>query len=68
MSDAKRAREKAYPSELSFGMDLRDYFAGQVIQSFIITGAIGEAESPADRTVCKLAYHVADLMVAVRDE
>jgi hypothetical protein len=47
-----------------FGMDLRDYFAGQVI-----IGLLNEANSDfTDDAIAELAYSLADAMMKAREK
>ena len=51
-------------NEVNAGMDLRDYFAGQVI-----IGLLNESNSDfADDAIAELAYSLADAMMKARNK
>lgn len=58
---------KAFPAQGNFteefnGMDLRDYFAGQVI----INGAFSATTNKYDHVTAARAYEIADAMLKAR--
>jgi hypothetical protein len=56
-------REKAFPSENSDGMNLRDYFAAKALPTII---ARYENLNQNHDYIAKLAYGLADAMLAAR--
>lgn len=48
--------------KVSFGMDLRDYFAAKALQVFLNEGGFNQPEAGA-----KLAYEYADAMMQARN-
>jgi hypothetical protein len=54
------------------GMTLRDYFAGQVISELLMRDEVADATSDFDMELsdiaAKLAYNVADAMIAEREK
>ena len=70
---------KAFPWHEGFekeaGMDLRDYFAGQIIPSLIINQVIHstlldmseEMKQPEEDVIAGFAYAIADAMMEVRN-
>ena len=71
---------KAYPymhkhptsgqTEIATGMDLRDWFAGMALQSYIQINAQGEVGNDDIRDVylSQAAYEIADAMIKIRNQ
>jgi hypothetical protein len=55
----------AFPSQLSFGMTLRDWFAGQYLTAIAVTLANCGCDKDLTASAC---YDLADAMLAAREE
>jgi hypothetical protein len=62
----------AFPSEISSGMTLRDYFAAKAMQSYIsdkeFVDACAFMEKDVKEEIARVAYAQADAMLKARDE
>jgi hypothetical protein len=59
-------QQQAFPSEEYYGMNLRDYFAAQAMQSF--TGDVGwKSDQKWFEEIAEGAYKVADAMMKARE-
>jgi hypothetical protein len=56
----------AFPSELSSGMTLRDYFAAKALQAFLRNARPEDTDEPPS-TWAQDAYTFADAMLEARD-
>jgi hypothetical protein len=56
----------AFPSELSSGMTLRDYFAAKAMQAFLRNARPEDTDEPPS-TWAQDAYTFADAMLEARD-
>ena len=69
----QKARMKAFPQRVSneyqveHGMDLRDYFASQIIAGFLANNKTDYYRNSGELMV-KLAYEMADLMMKEREK
>jgi hypothetical protein len=55
-------------NEVNAGMDLRDYFAGQAMQAFIMKGIIPVDGLNKKQALVSMAYESADAMMEERDK
>ena len=56
----------AFPSDRSFGMTLRDYFAAKAMQGFIQYSATKGIYTPPDNELASVSYGLADAMMKER--
>lgn len=57
---------QAFPSDCSWGMTLRDYFAAKAMQGIIAT--FDDDTTAMPEQVARLCYTIADAMLAARKE
>ena len=60
-----KAIMKAFPSEQSNGMELRDYFAARAMQAYMSRQLIDGYD---EDVIAEMSYKVAEAMMKARDE
>lgn len=58
-------KPKAFPTETTPGMNLRDYFAAAAMQGYIANSAVDFSNK---WDLVRQAYEIADTMIEIRDE